>query len=190
MPATRKPNLVKSTCPHCKTEFEAPFYKHQVYCSALCGRAASGLKKRQREVKTCVCCGKEFEILRSWQKKGKHFGKYCSKSCMYEHRKAHPEEYLNSFRKGRGNPKGQWINPQGYVMIGREREHRLVMAKILGRPLEARENVHHKNGDRADNKPENLELWIKAQPAGQRKADLIAENERLKAEIAELKSRS
>lgn len=78
-----------------------------------------------------------------------------------------------------------WVTKDGYHMLrhgGRSRmKHHVIAEHLLGRPLLRHENVHHKNGDRADNRADgpfrltaegkmlsgNLELWSSSQPAGQ-----------------------
>lgn len=77
-----------------------------------------------------------------------------------------------------------YISSDGYVVEyqvghmqadkdGKLLQHRRVVSERLGRRLHSYENVHHKNGNRQDNRPENLELWVKRQPAGQRVEDLV-----------------
>lgn len=65
-----------------------------------------------------------------------------------------------------------WGHPNsfknGYVC-----EHVYIMSQLLGRPLTKDETVHHKNGIRDDNSPENLELWVSNHPKGQRVSDLV-----------------
>jgi len=82
----------------------------------------------------------------------------------------------------------RFVNSQGYAVVGvpadypgakkngnygQILEHRKVMQDMLGRPMLDTENVHHKNGIRADNRPENLELWSRSQPSGQRVDDKV-----------------
>lgn len=77
---------------------------------------------------------------------------------------------------------GRYVTSNGYVkirqddVIGRDKwmlEHRYVMEQMLGRKLLRTENIHHKDGNKQNNHPDNLELWVKFQPTGQRVEDLV-----------------
>jgi len=74
---------------------------------------------------------------------------------------------------------GRHIDENGYVRLWVSakrkfvREHVLIMSQMLGRPLRRNETVHHKNGNRSDNKLENLELWNHSHGPGQRVKDMV-----------------
>jgi len=73
-------------------------------------------------------------------------------------------------RVGTQNPSA---NHRGWIL-----EHRHVIESALGRQLEKRERIHHRNGDKMDNRLENLELWTldKNHPGGVRVTDKIIDS--------------
>lgn len=138
------------------------------YCSVMCSRTGGNLgfagKSRGPSFVVCEYCGKDFKNERPSRPQ-----RTCSRECR------------NLLRRQEG---GRYVTNDGYVRvivsdIGQpmrtELEHRVVMSEMLGRPLTRTETVHHKNGIRDDNRPENLELWTKNHGAGVRAADLGCE---------------
>jgi hypothetical protein len=98
-------------------------------------------------------------------------------------------ETCGACRSDAGQANGNWKGGRtrhkaGYVMVrvpGHPRsgrghyvfEHILVAEELLGRFLIYGETVHHRNGVRDDNRPENLELWTRPRPSGVRVSDAV-----------------
>lgn len=113
---------------------------------------------RTRVTNTCERCGAEFK--RAVRQR------YCGLSCRslahamygprhptFKGRVAHANGYIKVWMPGH-----PMAGADGYVL-----EHRLVAAQVLGRMLRSDEHVHHLNHNRADNRPENLEVMSAAE---------------------------
>ena len=102
--------------------------------------------------KSCKVCGTMFKPRRESQL-------FCSKPCMYQGRRT-PAACI----PGPDNPnyKGGWLDYKGYRQVKQDgknvRQHRLIMEQHLDRTLSPDQVVHHINGEKTDNRIENLEI--------------------------------
>lgn len=109
-----------------------------------------------------------------------------NRQSSFPHCSAHAKQRRKGqvLRALRDPDRDKYVGKDGYVILkkidhpnanrGKIGEHRYRMSEHLGRPLRPKETVHHKNGQRSDNRLENLELWSTSQPSGQRVEDKTA----------------
>lgn len=107
---------------------------------------------------SCGTCGVEFD--KRPDRVAKHERHFCSRTCY------------DLAKSGDGNPNwngGRRKHEKGYIMLyrpdhpnatrkGYVMEHRLVAEEKIGRLLDPEEVVHHLNGVKDDNRPENVQV--------------------------------
>ena len=161
--ARQRGRVDEHVCGQCEKRF--PNRHAQKFCSKTCaGISQRGNRQGDRP---CGWCDKPFTPPPHENRK-----QTCSHRCAYDlgnSKRGRSGEQNPNWRGGRA-PHGT----SGYIRVyvpsrGYDLEHRIVMESVLGRRLRKGEHVHHKNGTRDDNRPENLELWTKPrQPSGVR----------------------
>jgi hypothetical protein len=150
--ANRRQQPTIHMCEECSSPFSVRPNKVAAGKGHFCSRACY-LASVKRPEKRCAYCG-ELIPETGWH----HAAKYCSQRC---------------YRTDQPNPAwkgGRITDKHGYVLVwvpghpmtrghGYIAEHRLVMAETLGRNLGPQEVVHHINGNRDDNRVENLQVF-------------------------------
>jgi hypothetical protein len=159
------------------------------YKQLWAGKDLRPLKSKVCAVVTCNSPTYRYNASKCAEHRGVCVYTYCDRSSLNDRGQDSKTCAFHRQRARQGIPPDQelivygdnWYLKNGYEVRdvkknGKKRtilHHREVMEKILGRPLLQHENVHHMNGNRADNRPENLELWNTSQPAGQRIEDKL-----------------
>jgi hypothetical protein len=117
------------------------------FCNLECYRAHHAARQQRR---TCRHCGKRFMVRGPWERR-----RFCARTCRYEAAKKTGGTYVGSngytYVKDHARPGGE--ASKAYFLL-----HRRVVERSLGRLLKPGETIHHKNGDKSDNRPKNLAI--------------------------------
>lgn len=104
----------------------------------------------EQKIINCAICNKELQVIRCLALTKK----YCSIQCRNDSQKLRPREMHPSWKGG----KPMFYKGYMYITVnGKKRlQHRVIMEEHIGKALTKSEHIHHINGNKIDNRIENL----------------------------------
>ena len=141
----RRTTRVKLVCESCGLGFERlpcqiKISKGVNSRGKFCSKKCMENKRKHGSYLRCSKCGKKF--YRRYGEQGKSKKQYCSKECYFSDRP---------------------LKMTTYKKISSKHEHRTIVEKHIGRQLKRYEIIHHIDGNRHNNKIENLALLTSKQ---------------------------
>jgi HNH endonuclease len=111
--------------------------------------------------RACLHCAAEFDVSRRYPMQ-----RFCSRRCGLKHMNP-PDHNLKTARAtiaeraARMRDRGDCTKT--YRKVNGRHEHRTVAERKIGRPLKPGEIVHHRDENKRNNPPENLEVMTRAE---------------------------
>ncbi len=165
-----RPDGLYPQCKECRNIY-GRLYRQKKHGRRIAYERKWSEQRKERETRVCSVadCGNRWDY--------GVLGGLCNKHYLRYRKYGNPETLVSA--KGNG-----YVDANGYRVIQRTNdpfaradgavlEHRYVMSTMLQRPLLPEETVHHRNRNKLDNRPENLELWSGRHMKGSRVAEML-----------------
>lgn len=148
-------------CKTCGTEFIRYASHPNAFCSQVCnGKATAERYANNRIKRTCKHCGTAFDVPQ-WN----HRAMYCCLKCKQTAVARRTAKTRAAKQRGKGTAPDGGLLDTTYGKLNGRHAHRVVAEEKIGRALLPGEIVHHIDGNKHNNHPDNLQVMTQSEHA-------------------------